>query len=193
MGERQLGQERVGPGRPLLLIDVDGPLNPYAAKPQRRPEGYGTHRMRPRGWDDPHRRPLRVWLDAGHGAALLALPYDLVWATTWEAEANTWIAPRIGLPELPHIDWDPDDGTPPPEGTFWKTRRVVTWAAGRPFAWIDDEITDRDRTFVAAHHRGPALLHHVDPRRGLLPHDFARLAAWADGYRDEPRYPVDRG
>src|SRR4029453_12130743 len=25
--------------RPALLVDVDGPLNPYAAKPHRRPEG----------------------------------------------------------------------------------------------------------------------------------------------------------
>ncbi len=31
--------------RPLLLIDVDGPLNPYAAPPHRRPDGYQTHRM----------------------------------------------------------------------------------------------------------------------------------------------------
>lgn len=38
--------------RPLLLIDVDGPLNPYAAKPQSRPRGYGTHRMRPTGWTE---------------------------------------------------------------------------------------------------------------------------------------------
>ncbi|SME94382.1 hypothetical protein [Streptomyces sp. Amel2xC10] len=175
-------------GPPLLLIDVDGPLNPYAAKPQRRPEGYTTHRMRPRGWDDPGRKPLRVWLDPAHGAALRALPFELVWATTWEADANTWIAPRIGLPELPYIAWDPRPAEAPPAGIFWKTRRVVSWAAGRPFAWIDDEITDRDREFVADHHPGPALLHHVDPRRGLLPYDFARLAAWAGA----PRGPVRR-
>lgn len=37
-------------GRPLLYLDVDGPLNPYAAKPERRPEGYTTHRMKPEGW-----------------------------------------------------------------------------------------------------------------------------------------------
>ena len=29
-----------------LLIDVDGPLNPYAARPRSR--GHGTHRMRRR-------------------------------------------------------------------------------------------------------------------------------------------------
>ncbi len=60
--------------KPLLLIDVDGPLNPYAAQAQRRPEGYSTHRMRPTGWTAAEsRRPLRVWLNHTHGAQLLAL------------------------------------------------------------------------------------------------------------------------
>jgi hypothetical protein len=31
--------------RPLLFLDVDGPLNPYAAQPERRPEGYTTIRV----------------------------------------------------------------------------------------------------------------------------------------------------
>lgn len=49
------------PTKPLLLIDVDGPLNPYAAQAERRPEGYTTHRMRPTGWTPAQSpRPLRV-------------------------------------------------------------------------------------------------------------------------------------
>ena len=40
--------------RPLLYIDVDGPLNPYAAEPERRPAGYSTHRMKPEGWIAQH-------------------------------------------------------------------------------------------------------------------------------------------
>ncbi|MFJ8754609.1 hypothetical protein ACIREO_35650 [Streptomyces sp. NPDC102441] len=40
---------KVGDGRPLLLLNVDGPLNPYAAPPHKRPAGYSTHRMRPTG------------------------------------------------------------------------------------------------------------------------------------------------
>jgi hypothetical protein len=31
--------------RPLLFLDVDGPLNPYAAQPERRPDGYVTLRV----------------------------------------------------------------------------------------------------------------------------------------------------
>ncbi|MGW5123251.1 hypothetical protein ACWEQ7_04150 [Streptomyces sp. NPDC004069] len=175
--------------RPLLLIDVDGPLNPYAAPPHRRPGGYQTHRMRPTGWEQPWQKPLRVWLNPGHGPALQALPFNLVWCTTWAHEANEWIAPHIGLPSLPVIEW-PDDAQGPRSactaGTFWKTEHVVKWAAGRPFAWIDDDITDADRTYVAVHRTGPALLHHVSPRTGLLDADFEALAAWAASLTNQP-------
>lgn len=166
--------------KPLLLIDVDGPLNPYAAKPSRRPDGYQTHRMRPTGWEQPWQKPLRVWLNPAHGPALQALPFDLIWCTTWAAEANEWIAPHIGLPPLPVIEW-PDDAhrITPDQGLFWKTEHVVKWAAGRPFAWIDDDFTDTDREYVASTHDGPALLHWVNPRLGLLQPDLEALTAWA--------------
>ncbi|MFE0472556.1 hypothetical protein ACFW2V_13170 [Streptomyces sp. NPDC058947] len=167
------------------MIDVDGPLNPWAAKPHRRPEGYQTHRMRPSGWEQPWQKPLRVWLNPNHGPALLALPFDLVWCTTWAHEANEWIGPHLGLPALPVIEWP--EGQQEPTSpywkseprVFWKTEPIVRYAAGRSFAWIDDDITDLDRDFVAEHHTGRALLHHVDPRKGLLEEDFRALAAWA--------------
>lgn len=166
--------------RPALLIDVDGPLNPYAAPPHRRPDGYQTHRMRPTGWDQPWQKPLRVWLNPEHGAALQKLPFDLVWCTTWAAEANEWIAPHIGLPPLPVIEW-PDGARDydRERATFWKTEHVVRWAAGRPFAWIDDDFGSADREYVARHHNGAALLHWVSPRLGLLDADFKALADWA--------------
>lgn len=176
--------------RPLLFLDVDGPLNPYAANPSRRPQGYDTHRMRPRGWSAAQSyRPLRVWLNPDHGPALLALPFDLVWATTWKQDANTWISPVLGLPELPVADFDQATALPDPPG--WrglirsercyhkKTRALVDYAAGRPFAWVDDEPTDRDRDWIAQHHPAPALVHVVVARRGLLDADFEALAAWA--------------
>lgn len=51
-------------------------------------------------------------------------------------------------------------------------------AAGRPFAWVDDEITDLDRAWVLAHHRAEALLHRVDSLIGLTRADFAALEDW---------------
>jgi hypothetical protein len=184
-------ESEVSAVRPVLLVDVDGPLNPYAAKPHQRPVGYTTHRLltprrqaaeqrRLAEWGLPNKRvkPLRVWLNPGHGAALGALPFDLVWATTWEQEANDFVAPVLGLPSLPFIAWlepRPDPGG----GMFWKTPQIVAWAHNRAFAWIDDAITDADRVWVQAHHDGPALLHRIDPRIGLSPTDFTLLADWA--------------
>lgn len=93
-------------------------------------------------------------------------------------DANLCLSPRLGLPELPVVDWpdpSPEDGR---GGTHWKTRTLVATAAGRAFAWVDDEITDADRRWVSAHHPGPALLHRVDHRLGIGDADFAVLDAW---------------
>ncbi|GAB3399455.1 hypothetical protein [Flindersiella endophytica] len=64
------------------------------------------------------------------------------------------------------------------DGLHWKTRTLLEWAAGRPYAWIDDEITEADRAWVAARRGGQALLHRVDPRTGLDDADFAVLGEW---------------
>ncbi|GLY36795.1 hypothetical protein Amsp01_028190 [Amycolatopsis sp. NBRC 101858] len=156
---------------PLLFLDVDGPLLPFGA---------GSY---PSYGDDltPDAHPLLNRLDPAHGPRLAALPCELVWATTWTADANESIAPRIGLPPLAFVDWpEPSDGDEQDErrGLHWKTRTLVAWAGGRPFAWVDDEITGTDRVWVAAHHRGQALLHRVDPRRGLTDADYLALAEW---------------
>jgi hypothetical protein len=50
-------------------------------------------------------KPLRVWLNPEHGRALLGLGYELCWATTWMSDANTWIGPVLGLPELPFVEF----------------------------------------------------------------------------------------
>ncbi|MFJ9352320.1 hypothetical protein [Streptomyces sp. NPDC101237] len=161
--------------RPLLFLDVDGPLNPFAAQPERRPEGYTTIRAAVRPGS-----PLRVWLNPSHGPALLALGYDLCWATTWTAEANRWIAPVVGLPELPYVDFGSALLTERPDGVHWKTAAIVAYAAGRSFAWVDDEQGPADNRYVEAHHPGPALLHHVNPRIGLRQGDFTALAEFRD-------------
>ncbi|HET6857279.1 MAG TPA: HAD domain-containing protein [Streptomyces sp.] len=172
--------------RPLLLLDVDGPLNPYFARLPRL-RGYTTRRLHPANWlsrqtpgSRAHRRGLRVYLHPRHGARLLALPYELVWATTWMHEANEMIAPVIGLPStLPVIEW-PEPFTKEPDGLYWKTRPLLEWAAGRPFVWVDDMITDLDTAYVAAHHDAPALLLRIHPRHGLRKADFTTLTTWAE-------------
>jgi hypothetical protein len=79
------------PPTPLVLVDVDGVLNPF----QSRTGDYRRH------WVFPGGIAHRLLLNPGHGPMLLELARasgaELVWATYWRDRANTWIAPRIGL------------------------------------------------------------------------------------------------
>jgi hypothetical protein len=173
--------------RGLLLLDVDGPLNPYAANRYRRPPGYTTYRRTATGWhtgrDARRYKGLRVWLHPGHGARLLALAeetsLELVWATSWEHEANERIGPAIGLPQLPVIEFPGNDPTHGWDET-WKWRTVASYAAGRPLAWLDDEHHRAGAEEFADQRAGtPTLLCHVDPRQGLGSTHLAQVRTWA--------------
>ena len=152
---------------PLIFLDVDGPLIPFRARPTQR-----RHRAA-----DATGNPLLERLDPADGHRLLELGAELVWATTWMAEANEIIAPRLGLPPLPVVDF-PDTEEDPRNGLHWKTKALIRWATGRPFAWLDDEPTDIDRQWTKANHPQPALIHRVDPTTGLTEADFTAIRLW---------------
>src|SRR4051794_17405699 len=112
------------PERPLLLLDFDGPLNPYRAR--KPPTGYERHEIV---------EGAKIWsvlLNQQHGVELNALAdvFQLVWATSWEHGANRLLAPLLGLPDdLPVIVW--------PEGA----RKSATGQV-RPQAWKTPYLAD---------------------------------------------------
>ncbi|MGV9849947.1 HAD domain-containing protein [Streptomyces sp. NPDC003442] len=159
--------------RPLLFLDIDGPLIPFGSSSSH-PQTAATDSSA----SPDQGNPLLIRLDPGLGSRLMALDCHLVWATTWTEAANEAVSPRIGLPRLPVVEWPAPCADESPRGLHWKTRHLVEWADGRPFIWIDDEISAIDRLWVDASHLGPSLLHRVDPTKGLVDADFSTLADW---------------
>lgn len=173
---------------PLLLIDVDGPLNafggPYGGVEA--PDGYQLHRLHNLSWTDEHGRAWmkggqRLWLNPAHGPMLLTLAdrVELAWCTAWRENANRFIGPMIGLPELPVV--------PLPEGWvaltdhIWKLPGVEEYAGDRPLAWLDDEFKYAD--FQWAEKRtaagSPTLLVHINAAWGIEQKDVDAVAEWA--------------
>ena len=157
--------------RPVLLVDVDGVLNPWNAV--HTPDGYDEYHFFP---GEP------VLLSPGHGELLTSLmpAYELVWATAWEHRANRLITPVLALPELPVIEF-PLSGM---DQLFRKLPAVIDAVSDRPCAWIDDE--HQPDHYVWARGRGvPTLLIDIDPARGLTPDVVKALADWAADLPDD--------
>lgn len=152
--------------RPLLLLDVDGVLNPFAADAC--PPGYTEHAL------FPGEEPVR--LCAAHRAWLreLAAPFDIVWATAWGAEANRLLAPLLSLPELPVISFPPVPFEP-----LEKLPAIRRFAGRRPLVWMDDVIT-AEATIWAARRRVSTLLIGADPAVGLTRAAIEQALQWAD-------------
>lgn len=71
--------------RPLIFLDVDGPFIPFRARPAlRRPRSGDLAEPVPGELGN----PLVDRLDPADGRRLLGLGCQLVWATTWMADAN---------------------------------------------------------------------------------------------------------
>lgn len=149
---------------PLLLLDVDGVLNPYPGTP----DGYAEYAFFP---DDDE--PVRLCADHGRWLRELAGWFEIVWATGWGEEANRLICPAFGLQPLPviplpSIPFDPRAKLP----------AVAAYAGERPVAWVDDIVTDEARAW-ADERPQPTLIVEIDPARGLAREHVDTLTAWA--------------
>jgi hypothetical protein len=157
--------------RPFLLIDVDGVLNPLGLGPEGRvPPGFEAHDL----------DGLRVMLAREHGIWLtdLAEDFDLVWATSWENDADRLIADLVGLPRgLPVITFES-----PQTGWTTKLPDVVRFVGDRPVAWADDALGPEEHAWARTR-RVPTLLVQPDHRVGLTPSHIEQLRSFAAGLR----------
>jgi hypothetical protein len=173
--------------RPILALDVDGVL---AADPHFITGG--VQALAALGYEPHHYDGLgpdgapasgTVWLNAEHGIwlrELLARNVELVWATNWGARAAEWIAPRLGLPDLPVVDV-PNQA--PGFGWSAKLGPIHRWAGARPLAWIDDQFGGKEPGWAEdrRHEDGiPTLIIQTDPGRGLLRRNIDEVIAWLD-------------
>jgi hypothetical protein len=141
--------------RPLLLIDVDGVVCPYADELVD-PAAAGLERATV-GYS-------QVWLsrDVAEHLHHLGELFQLVWCTAWEDHAAEFLAPLLGLPVLPVIHFD----EPVMEDCHWKWPAIEAFVGDAAFAWIDDEI-GRDDLYRARKRSVPTLLVRVEGTHGL--------------------------
>jgi hypothetical protein len=126
--------------------------------------------------------------------------FEFMWATTWDVEAQSLIAPLLGLPKwgvVPMCDsrsaeykdyyggdyaWSP---------LYAKTKPIAKWAEEfdiKRFAWIDDQTSMDDQAYLDG--RGlNAKIFFVNPETGLTLEDEEKLINWALEVPEEDDLP----
>ncbi len=157
---------------PRVYLDVDGVLNAFQFDAEHASfDDFTDHAITV---DDQHGygRRFDVCLSRSMGERIASLPAVIVWVTTWEYHAGTYIAPLCGLPAGLTVLTSPG-GTAAWDG-LWKfdaVRRAVR-DNPRPFIWVDDDLdafargSDSARRW-AADLPIENLLLSPDPRAGL--------------------------
>lgn len=157
---------------PLLLLDVDGVLNPALDDSGGLP-GFARHRVEA----SDGRQPM-VWLNPQHGLWLnmLADRFELAWATGWEYDAPRILGSLLGLPPFQVIEFTqrPVIGVP-----LRKLPDVQDLVGEEPVAWVDDDL-DEEVHHWAQHRRAPTLLVQPDRHVGLTSGHVDELLVFAD-------------
>ena len=165
--------------RPLLLLDIDGVLNAFAAwrlvqGPVDRdglhvPPSDGYRVARANGWN------LLIPAEAPRWVARMEAHLDIVWSTMWAANAVEHFAPIAGFGST----WDWIDFTAHAEGLLgerWgvgvgdhKHAGIVATVGNRPAAVIDDDLAPITRVWASTREDEgiPTMTLKPDPAVGL--------------------------
>ena len=143
----------------LILLDVDGVLNPHLAQ-------------------------QRLVLEANRAALVqrLATLGCVVWATTWSPTHTFHLTRDLALPESTQgiafprdMHFDPRNPAPTPK-LHWVTRWLARQdAAPEAVIWIDD-LLRQDAVDWAHAQTYPTLLVHPEPRAGLTHEHVEEIA-----------------
>ncbi|NKY85861.1 HAD domain-containing protein [Nocardia veterana] len=174
--------------RAAILLDIDGPLNPYPRPASPPPHGYRPYVLQHSIIAAIPPIEQQVLLNTGLGRRLLDLAEttdaELVWATAWEYAANTVIAPVLGLPPLEVIIFE-DTGIRHRDGHHGKLPTIDRWARRRPLCWFDDEFQPADQSWAdrRTDTGAPTLLVPVDRHTGLTDDHLDIARAFLDRLR----------
>lgn len=178
---------------PILAIDIDGVLNPMNWTKQGRKIMWARGFRPQTGWQARVRKVEgsrwiphgELWLNRAHGEMLARFSrehdVELVWASLWEHNSNAIVAPALGLPRMPFVDFHGH----PSGSQFWKFQAVADYARGRPLAWLDDSFGEpkkvrqlRASGWSSLRRNLPTFLQEVDPDVGVTRHDLDMVAGW---------------
>lgn len=186
MENRYQGAEDVHPtfalnsksSMPVVFLDIDGVLNSCPKPKSHMLKKYGEYKNETiLGYPIWYSPEVIDFINAIHASAVA----EVVWLTTWRAEARTEFAPRVGLDDFPAItqsygsdhNWHSD---------WWKWRGVRDFLQdneeNRPVVWIDDDLNkNRKHDFYYRYdqERANSLLMTPQSCPGLRPEDLERI------------------
>lgn len=171
-----LEESMLTPGRPALLLDVDGVINLF--NQSHNSDRYERHQVGP--------YPIKFRRTIGSTLLALGEHFTLVWCTMWDDLANTELAPLLGTPAFPYIPcWDNAHECSAESNLHHKVAMIELHMGDHPFAWVDDEITGHDHSWALLRTGkvAPTTLVKTDGRVGLEDHQVNKLMVWANNFQ----------
>jgi hypothetical protein len=153
--------------RPLLFVDVDGVINtdlPHVPVTRHEIEEPSSIRNKD---GSPIRRFVVLPEGIERRIATLAEQFDMVWCTTWFHAANRHFSSLLNQPAWPVVSYS--DG---------KLDPLMTFADGRPWAFVDDDV-DYELRAATMPISDNGLIVRIDPRTGLTDQHVSELTQFA--------------